>query len=199
MKIALIGSVTECNRTQNSNESWPCSLASTHYFKFLICSMWYSFSFWLTVMRHNMHQSYRVCIAARSVFLLVLRVGVRAGAAAPLELCHYLLTLHPSRGIVISDSITLRVFTVIGCWQTGLDPWGWITVITFIRLERVKIDTLSPLLRNNFNKGIQTFLKTRGKEGGGGVCVISFSLKTDEKQVFPREIKKTDRIPSTKV
>lgn len=45
MKIALIGSVTECNRTQNSNESWPCSLASTHYFKFLICSMWYSFSF----------------------------------------------------------------------------------------------------------------------------------------------------------
>ena len=73
-------------------------------------------------MRHNMHQSYRVCIAARSVFLLVLRVGVRAGAAAPLELCHYLLTLHPSRGIVISDSITLRVFTVIGYWQTGLDP-----------------------------------------------------------------------------
>lgn len=56
-------------------------------------------------------------------------------------------------------------------------------MITFIRLERVKIDTLSPLLRNNFDKGIQTFLKTRGKGGGG---VIAFSLKTDEKQVFPR-------------
>lgn len=31
------------------------------------------------------------------------------------------------------------------------------------------MDTLSPLLRNNFDKGIQTFLKTRGK-GGGGMC-----------------------------
>lgn len=69
-----------------------------------------------------MYQPYRVCNVAPSVLLLVFCVEVRTGAAASLKLRHDLFTLHPSRGIVISDSVTLRVFTVVGCWHTGFDP-----------------------------------------------------------------------------
>ena len=53
------------------------------------------------------YYTHRVCFVVPSVFFLVFCVEVWTGTVASFELCHDLLALHSSRGIVVSDSITL--------------------------------------------------------------------------------------------